>query len=201
MCPLLRVPKPDPGETHAPGSVSSGGVGKKTGPGVRATAEALQARREILGKAALGAGAGAALLAAWPLAASLFARPDAPTADECPFLDVAAETEITAEPTRVILRASMRDGWLTMLRELGAAWLVRTPGGIEALSAICPHLGCGVERYGTGYFCPCHDSKFDALGARKSGPAPRGLDRLSVRIVGGRVQVQPRAMGQAVEPK
>lgn len=165
--------------------------GAKTAPG--------QPRRELLGKAALGAGAGALVLAGWPLAASLLARSEDPQ-QELPFLDVAAEAEITAEPVRVLLRAPMRDGWLTMLRELGAAWLLRTPGGIVALSAVCPHLGCGIERDHNGFFCPCHESRFDGQGARKTGPSPRALDRLAVRIEGGRVLVQPRLPGAGTEP-
>jgi Rieske Fe-S protein len=159
--------------------------------------EATRSRRQILGKIALGAGASAAVLAGWPACASLFSKAPGDGASTLPFLDVAAEAEIGAEPMRVTLRAPMRDGWLTMLRELGAAWLVRTPGGITALSAICPHLGCGVERFGSGYFCPCHESKFGALGERKSGPSPRGLDALAVRIENGRVLVQPRIFGQS----
>jgi Rieske Fe-S protein len=172
--PVLAVPKQDPDAD-----------------------EVARSRREILGKAALGAGASAAVLAGWPACASLFSKAQGDAASTLPFLDVAAESEIGTEPMRVTLRAPMRDGWLTMLRELGAAWLVRTPGGISALSAICPHLGCGVERFGSGYFCPCHESKFDALGERKSGPSPRGLDALAVRIEKGRVLVQPRMFGQS----
>jgi len=172
--PLFAVPKPDPDAD-----------------------EATRSRREILGKAALGAGASAAVLAGWPACAALFSKPQDAASSPLPFLDVAAESEIGAEPMRVTLRAPMRDGWLTMLRELGAAWLVRTPGGISALSAICPHLGCGVERFGSGYFCPCHESKFDVHGERKSGPSPRGLDALAIRVENGRVLVQPRMFGQS----
>ena len=41
------------------------------------------------------------------------------------------------------------------------------------------------------YVCPCHRGMFDAkTGAVLSGPPPRALDPLPVRVVEGAVQVQ-----------
>lgn len=51
-------------------------------------------------------------------------------------------------------------------------------GVLHRLSAVCPHLKCIVpwnpaERT---FDCPCHGSRFDAIGAVISGPANRNLD-------------------------
>jgi cytochrome b6-f complex iron-sulfur subunit len=52
--------------------------------------------------------------------------------------------------------------------------------GVFAISAICTHLGCVVAPAPSGFHCPCHGSRFDALGRVVGGPAPRGLDWLKV---------------------
>ena len=55
---------------------------------------------------------------------------------------------------------------------------------IEALSAVCPHLGCAVgwDQGAGNFLCPCHDSRFSLIGDRLSGPSERGLDPLPVTI-------------------
>ncbi|OGP80704.1 MAG: hypothetical protein A2Z13_10660 [Deltaproteobacteria bacterium RBG_16_64_85] len=52
--------------------------------------------------------------------------------------------------------------------------------GVFAISAVCTHLGCIVAPVPAGFNCPCHGSRFDALGRIIGGPAPRGLDWLKV---------------------
>lgn len=55
-------------------------------------------------------------------------------------------------------------------------WLYRGDHGFHAISSVCTHLGCIAERAEDGQFhCPCHGSRFDAAGAVKGGPAPKGL--------------------------
>lgn len=71
-----------------------------------------------------------------------------------------------------------------------------SPGGLLAVSARCPHLACRV-RWEAGepenaqtepahnfgrFFCPCHDSVFNAAGIRYSGPSPRPLDTIDVKF-------------------
>lgn len=70
-------------------------------------------------------------------------------------------------------------------------------GEILALSQTDPHLGCTVpfrpqfEFMGhTGWFRnPCHGETYDVTGVCYAGPCPRGLDRYSVRVAGGDVEV------------
>ncbi len=55
-------------------------------------------------------------------------------------------------------------------------WLFRDQKGFHAISSVCTHLGCIVERGEDGAFsCPCHGSKFAPDGALTGGPAPKGL--------------------------
>lgn len=78
--------------------------------------------------------------------------------------------------------------------------LVRLKDGtFLALSGESPHLGEVVLwlpeftwEGETGWFRePCHGDTYAMDGARVFGPAPRGLDRFAVRVVGGVVKVDP----------
>ena len=87
----------------------------------------------------------------------------------------------------------VKDAWASARDVvLGAAW-VRRPADdqVQALSAICPHLGCAVGWDGKNFLCPCHNSRFTADGdaIAGSGPAKRGLDPLPIEIKDGRLRV------------
>jgi cytochrome b6-f complex iron-sulfur subunit len=58
--------------------------------------------------------------------------------------------------------------------------------GLVALYQKCPHLGCRVpECKSSQWFeCPCHGSQYNQVGEKKGGPAPRGMDRFAMEIVG-----------------
>ena len=59
--------------------------------------------------------------------------------------------------------------------------------GVVALFQKCPHLGCRVPSCATSQWfeCPCHGSKYNRVGEKRGGPAPRGMDRFAVEITGG----------------
>ena len=61
-------------------------------------------------------------------------------------------------------------------------------GGLMALFQRCVHLGCRVPWCGPsqGFECPCHGSKYNAVGEYFGGPAPRNLDRFVVELVDDR---------------
>jgi cytochrome b6-f complex iron-sulfur subunit len=61
--------------------------------------------------------------------------------------------------------------------------------GIVALYQRCVHLGCRVPwcQSSQWFECPCHGSKYNAVGEKRDGPAPRGLDRFVVAVEGGDV--------------
>lgn len=81
--------------------------------------------------------------------------------------------------------------WVTSYpaTDLSKARKVYTPAeltGMEAgyvfLYQKCPHLGCRVPSCETSQWfeCPCHGSKYNRVGEKKAGPAPRGMDRFPV---------------------
>ena len=58
--------------------------------------------------------------------------------------------------------------------------VIRDQEGLFAISLICTHLGCVVGRQASKFVCPCHGSKFDAVGKVTAGPAPKALPWLKI---------------------
>jgi cytochrome b6-f complex iron-sulfur subunit len=54
--------------------------------------------------------------------------------------------------------------------------------GFAVASAVCTHLGCTVQWFGSDnrFHCPCHGSIFAANGEVAHGPAPRSLEWFEV---------------------
>jgi Rieske Fe-S protein len=50
-------------------------------------------------------------------------------------------------------------------------------GELHRFSAACTHLGCvlGWNKAASTWDCPCHGSRYDALGRVISGPASRDM--------------------------
>ena len=74
--------------------------------------------------------------------------------------------------------------------------------GVVAYSAICVHTGCDVTNWHPDRHlleCPCHYSTYDPKEGAKvvSGPAPRRLPALPLRIVHSRLVVAKPFTGRA----
>jgi len=72
-------------------------------------------------------------------------------------------------------------------------WVIKhQDGSVDAFSPVCPHLGCHYQwDAAAGEFrCPCHASTFAKDGKVLGGPAPRPLDSLPQKIVGGTLYVR-----------
>ena len=56
--------------------------------------------------------------------------------------------------------------------------------GLVALWQTCPHLGCRVPNCASSQWfeCPCHGSKYNRVGEKRGGPAPRGMDRFGTLV-------------------
>jgi Rieske Fe-S protein len=58
-------------------------------------------------------------------------------------------------------------------------------GDFKALSAVCTHAGCTVNRVdGAKIICPCHGSEFNLDGSVLKGPATKPLAPQSVSVQG-----------------
>ena len=92
-----------------------------------------------------------------------------------PFYVADARTYLSAYPTSDVGNA----------KKVYAASLI--PGmesGLVALYQRCVHLGCRVPwcKSSQWFECPCHGSKYNRVGEKKGGPAPRGLDRFPITV-------------------
>jgi nitrite reductase/ring-hydroxylating ferredoxin subunit len=61
--------------------------------------------------------------------------------------------------------------------------IVRKGADLGAISLVCKHLGCTVAPSATGFDCPCHGSKYDALGNVTHGPAQVHLDWFKIGLL------------------
>lgn len=107
--------------------------------------------------------------------------------------DAGSVSEATAAqlPFSRTLRLTVLDGW----RETESSprvYLVRKGNAIQALSGVCPHLGCTVpwDAGRNEFACPCHGAVFAPDGSYRAGPARRGMDTLETKVTDGRVMVR-----------
>jgi len=80
------------------------------------------------------------------------------------------------------------------LASIGSAALVQSSAGnflvsrsaqdaFTALTAICTHEGCTVDRFSSPLFvCPCHGSQYSTSGAVVMGPATNALRQFTTRF-------------------
>ncbi len=98
------------------------------------------------------------------------------------------------DPRSKLIRDGSRLNKVLLVRfdpgQLGEEARHRAVDGVVAYSAICTHQGCEVwdwDAEAKTLWCPCHDSKYDPRenGRVVSGPAPRRLTALPLRLAGG----------------
>ena len=150
-----------------------------------------QDRRKFLGIATCAIGGGISLAAGVPLAFVLDPTTKQTVTTPREPLDLGPADRFGETPTKVdVIAPVIKDAWAAARDVvLGAAFIRRVNGQLDARSAVCPHLGCavGYDRAQNNYLCPCHDSRFALDGAKLSGPSERGLDQLPLKIVNNRV--------------
>jgi rieske iron-sulfur protein len=110
------------------------------------------------------------------------------------------------DPQSNTVRSGSRLNKILLLRldaeGLDPATEARSAEGVVAYSAVCTHTGCDVTVWHVDsqhLECPCHYSQYDPkAGARVlSGPAPRPLPALPLKIVDGRLVVAKPFTGRA----
>lgn len=81
-------------------------------------------------------------------------------------------------------------------------YLTRIDDEVIALWQRCPHLGCRVSwcESSREFECPCHGSAFNRAGELRSGPAPRGMDRFTVAVSDGVIEVDTGAVTEGAPP-
>ena len=67
--------------------------------------------------------------------------------------------------------------------------LIRSRGGLRAVSIACTHLGCTLNVSGDRFVCPCHGSVFMLTGEAVKGPAVKNLRELRHTADGDTVTV------------
>lgn len=70
-------------------------------------------------------------------------------------------------------------GSSTTLPDIPAV-LFHIDDGFYAMSLVCTHLGCTLDKAQDGYTCPCHGSLYDAKGNPVRGPAEKNLSFLRI---------------------
>jgi cytochrome b6-f complex iron-sulfur subunit len=151
--------------------------------------------RSLLAGSGLGLGAfGVAALAfIWPGASSGFGGKiavgsvaDAETAigAKMPFYNATAKTYIVAYPKADLPKAKKVSAYTPPI-------IAGMEAGFVALYQKCVHLGCRVPwcQSSQWFECPCHGSKYNKVGEKVGGPAPRGLDRFVLEVSGGNIVV------------
>ncbi|CAN5197181.1 menaquinol-cytochrome c reductase iron-sulfur subunit [soil metagenome] len=102
-----------------------------------------------------------------------------------------SEATTASDPLIRTLDVKREDGW-RKTESSPKVYLVKTGTTVQALSAICPHLGCTLpwDASRKEFVCPCHGGVFGPDGAYRSGPPRRGMDTLETRVTGGTVLVK-----------
>ena len=103
--------------------------------------------------------------------------------NKIPFYNAAAKTYVVQYPKVDLPKAKKVPAYAQIITGMEA--------GYVALYQKCVHLGCRVPwcQSSQWFECPCHGSKYNRVGEKQGGPAPRGLDRFTLEVSGGNVVV------------
>jgi Rieske Fe-S protein len=88
------------------------------------------------------------------------------------------------QPTLYRATVERKTGWVSDIADYTVYILSNYGKDFKAISNVCTHLGCRV-RWSEDeqvFHCPCHDARFDKDGAVLSGPPPRPLDEVTIKI-------------------
>lgn len=96
------------------------------------------------------------------------------------------------EPKRVMFSELVTDAFMVQPATSDVWVIKRSDTDITVFSSICPHLGCSYDWQPDKkeFVCPCHSSIFSVDGKVVSGPSPRGLDTLPLKIENGKLYLQ-----------
>jgi Rieske Fe-S protein len=105
-------------------------------------------------------------------------------------------------PLSCTLDLKQQDGWRETNSRPGV-YLIRKGDTVQALSAICPHLGCSLpwDASRREFVCPCHGGTFGPDGSYRSGPPRRSMDTLETKVTKGTVMVRYRTFRPDVPNK
>lgn len=132
------------------------------------------------------------------------ARPEPLKPDDLP-LDGRQTLAWPMDPETKTLRNGSRLNKVLLLRldpeGLDAETKERAAEGVVGYSAICPHTGCDVTNWHPDrklLECPCHFSMYNPSEEANvvSGPSPRRLPALPLRIVDGKLAVAKPFIGR-----
>jgi len=103
--------------------------------------------------------------------------------NKIPFYNAGAKTYVVAYPKEDLPKAKKVPAYAQVIAGMEE--------GYVALYQKCVHLGCRVPwcQSSQWFECPCHGSKYNRVGEKQGGPAPRGLDRFTLEVSGGNVIV------------
>ncbi len=66
--------------------------------------------------------------------------------------------------------------------------------GLYAISTVCTHLGCIVNKDENGFVCPCHGSRYNLDGNVTQGAAPKHLPWYKISfLANGQLEVDKKA--------
>ncbi len=103
-------------------------------------------------------------------------------ANKLPYYVPSARTYLQPYPSEALVAAK---------KAYSADVFVGMENGVVGLYQKCVHLGCRVPWCAAAQWfeCPCHGSKYDRVGEKRDGPAPRGLDHWPVVVTGDEVSI------------